>query len=297
MAGKKMRNMLRVLVVLCLALFLVPGRAAAGDLADVRKAGVLRHIGIPYANFIIDENTGLDVEIMRLFARHLGVEYRFVESDWSSLFGDLTGKVTKVVGDEVQVVGSTEVKGDIIATGLTELDWRKQLVNYSAPTFPTQVWCIAGSYFPARPIRSAGAIEEDIKAVKEILRGRRVMGKEGTCLAPGLYGIENVAKEIFSFPGSLNDIAPAIIKGEADMALLDVPDTLVALEKWPGKLKVLGPVSEQQQMGAGFAKDAPELLRAFNEFYAGLRASGEYDQLVQKYYPSVFRFYPEFFGQ
>lgn len=294
---KTMRNLLSVLAVLCAATVLAPWRAAAGDLEDVGKAGVLRHLGIPYANFIIDGDTGLDVEIMRLFARHLGVEYRFVRSDWDSVFGDLTGKTVEVEGDEVKVVGSAEIKGDVIANGMTELGWRRQLVNYSTPTFPTQVWCIARADFPAHPIRSAGDVDEDIKAVRELLRGRRVMGKDGTCLAPGLYDIESVAGEIVSFPGSLNDIAPAVIKGEADMALLDVPDTLVALEKWPGKLKVLGPVSERQWMGAGFAKDAPELLRAFNEFYAELRASGEFRRLVQKYYPAVFRFYPDFFEQ
>jgi len=271
------------------------GYAIASDLEQIKKQGVLRHIGTPYANFITGQGDGLDMEIMRRFANHLGVEYQFVQSDWGNLFADLTGNKIKPIGDTVDIKGKAPVRGDIIANGLTKLKWRQQVVNYSDPTFPTQVWAIARADFPQKPIASKGDIDQDIKAVKKLLKGKRVMGKEGTCLAPGLYGIDARVAQIINFPGSLNDIAPAIIKGEADIALLDVPDSLVALEKWPGKIKVLGPVSPQQEMGAGFRKSSPELLKEFNAFYAHLKTSGEYRMLIKKYYPAVFSYYPEFF--
>ena len=285
------------LAALCLSVILplLPVRAQANDLDKIRESGVLRHLGIPYANFITGQGDGLSVEIMQLFAKYLGVEYRFVRSSWADVFGDLTGRKVKPVGDDVKFLGKTEIRGDVIANGLTMLAWREKVINYSAPTFPTQVWCVVRADFPAKPIVSSGNVDEDIKAVKELLRGHRVMGKDGTCLAPGLYGIESIVAEAFSFPGGLNDIAPALIKGEAEVALLDVPDSLVALEKWPGKIKVLGPLSPEQVMAAGFRKDSPELLKAFNEFYTELKRSGEYLRLVKKYYPAVFKYYNEFF--
>ena len=286
------------LAVLCLlaVLPLLPVRAGASDLDQIRESGVLRHLGIPYANFVTGQGDGLSVEFMQLFAKYLGVEYRFVQSNWTDLFGDLTGRKVKPVGDNVEFLGKTEVRGDVICNGLTKLAWREKVVNYSTPTFPTQVWCIVRADFPAKPIVSTGDVEKDIAAVKELLRGRRIMGKDGTCLAPGLYGIKSLVAEAFSFPGSLNDIAPALIKGEAEVALLDVPDSLVALEKWPGKIKVLGPLSPEQVMAVGFRKDSPELLKAFNAFYVELKRSGEYMRLVRKYYPAVFKYYKGFFA-
>jgi len=269
--------------------------ASATDLEQIRERGELRHLGIPYANFVTGQGDGLSVELMQRFAAHLGVQYRFVPSSWEDIFGDLTGTRVRPKGDDVEVLERTEVRGDVIANGLTDLAWRRRIIDYSEPTFPTQVWCIARADFPAKPIASSGDLDKDIAAVKALLKGRRVMGKDNTCLQPDLYGIDGTVADISSFPGSLNDIAPAIIKGDADVALLDVPDSLVALEKWPGKIKILGPVSERQTMGVGFRKTSPELRREFNAFFAGLMASGEYRAMVMKYYPAVFGYYKSFF--
>ena len=269
--------------------------ASASDLDQIRQRGELRHLGIPYANFVTGQGDGLSVELMQRFADHLGVKYRFVQTTWGDIFADLTGKRVRPDGDDVEVLGEAEIRGDVIANGLTDLAWRRKIIDYSQPTFPTQVWCIARADFPAMPIVSSGDIGEDVRAVKALLKGRRVMGKDNTCLQPSLYGIDRTVADISSFPGSLNDIAPAIIKGDADVALLDVPDSLVALEKWPGKIKILGPVSEQQTMGVGFRKDSPELREAFNAFFVRLKASGEYRDMVMRYYPAVFGYYKSFF--
>ncbi|MGE4297302.1 MAG: transporter substrate-binding domain-containing protein [Desulfovibrionaceae bacterium] len=286
-----------MLLLLCIVAAQLMGstHVMADDLKDIKARGEIRHLGIPYANFIIGQGDGLEVEVVKLFARHLGVQYRFVQTNWGTVFSDLTGQRVEPVGDEVKVVGTAPIKGDIIASGLTVLPWRQKVIDFSLPTFPTQVWCIARADFPLKPVQSSGNLDKDIATVKGMLAKRRVMGKSGTCLAPGLYGIDGTIATIINFPGNLNDIAPAIIKGEADIALLDVPDALVALEKWPGKIKVLGPLSPNQEMGAGFRKTSPELRKAFNAFYQKLVASGEYVHLVKKYYPAVFQHYNDFF--
>ncbi|MDD3311593.1 transporter substrate-binding domain-containing protein [Pseudodesulfovibrio sp.] len=294
-----MKNILKcfpLIVVLLGCAAWTPASAASSDLDGVKARGELRHLGIPYANFVTGQGDGLSVELMQRFAAHLGVKYRFVPSaGWDEVFGELTGSRVRPRGDGVEVLGRAEIRGDVIANGLTDLAWRRKVVDYSDPTFPTQVWCIARADFPAKPIAFSGDIGKDIGAVKALLKGYHVMGKNGTCLAPGLYGIEAAAARATSFPGSLNDIAPAIIKGDADLALLDVPDSLVALEKWPGKIKVLGPISPEQAMGVGFRKDSPRLREAFNAFFARLKASGEYRMMVAKYYPAVFGYYKAFF--
>ncbi|NDV22718.1 transporter substrate-binding domain-containing protein [Desulfovibrio sp. JC022] len=291
----KKSTSLFVTVMSLLTIIIFSGSVLASDLEQIKKRGVLRHLGIPYANFVTGNDTGLSVEVVKLFAEHLGVRYEFVKSDWSTLFGDLTGTMVKPKGNDVEFLERTPIKGDIISNGLTRLKWREKVINYSKPTFPTQVWCVARGGSSLRPIKPSGNVDQDIRTVKSMLKGKRVMGKQGTCLAPGLYGIDSRISTIINFPGSLNDIAPAVIKGEADVALLDVPDSLVALNKWPGKIKVIGPISPPQTMGAGFRKDSPELLKAFNEFYSELRQNGEYNKLIMKYYPAVFSYYKDFF--
>jgi ABC-type amino acid transport substrate-binding protein len=88
-----------------------------------------------------------------------------------------------------------------------------------------------------------------------------------------------------------------VLRGDAEASLLDVPDALVALEKWPGEIKVIGPVSESQVMAAAFRKDSPRLREAFNEYLRKIRADGTYEVLVTKNYPAVLGFFPEFFAQ
>jgi hypothetical protein len=64
---------------------------------------------------------------MQLFAAHLGVEYQWLQTSWSEVFGDLTGQKVQPTKDKgVEVIGETAVRGDIIANGLTILDWRMQ---------------------------------------------------------------------------------------------------------------------------------------------------------------------------
>ena len=90
------------------------------DLNDIKKQGVLRHLGIHYANFITGSGDGMDVELIKLFAKHLGVKYEFVKTDWDQIYGDLSGnKVKKAKGDNVVFVGETPIRGDLIANGLT----------------------------------------------------------------------------------------------------------------------------------------------------------------------------------
>ena len=60
-------------------------------IAAVKSRGVLRHLGIRYANFVTGGGDGFDVELMRLFATHLGVRYQFVETDWPSVLPDFDG--------------------------------------------------------------------------------------------------------------------------------------------------------------------------------------------------------------
>ena len=285
-----------ILICMVIVLIIIPVTKVSGvDVSDIKERGVLRHLGIPYANFVTGSGDGMDVELVQLFAQHLGVKYEYVKTSWGAVIGDLTGEKVKPRGKDVEITGTVPVKGDIVANGFTILPWRQKVVLYSIPTFPTQVWIIARADSPMKPIKPVDNIQEDIAAVKALLNGRTILGMANTCLDPVLYGLEEAGTRVRLFHGNLNELAPAVINYDAEATLLDVPDALIALEKWPGKIKIIGPVSPVQNMACAFAKTSGDLRDAFNKFLEKCMEDGTYLRLVKKYYPAVFRYYPEFF--
>ena len=277
-----------VAVLLC-------GTALAGDLAEVKKSGVLRHLGIPYANFITGDGDGMDVELMQLFARSQGVRYEYVRTSWDSAMEDLIGRKVAAKGGEVELLSATPVKGDLIANGYTVLPWRQKVVAFSHSTFPSQIWLVARADSKLRPIKPSKVIDKDITQVKALLKGRKVLALKKTCLDPDLYDLYATGADVICFNGNLNELAPAILNGEAEMTILDVPDALVALEKWAGKIKVIGPISPRQEMAVAFPQTSPQLREAFNTFLVQSRKDGSYQRIVKKYYPTAFASFPEYF--
>lgn len=290
---------IRLLITLALTLLFCPATLFAAetprDLPEILDAGVIRHLGVPYANFVTGSGDGMDVELIQRFAASLGVRYEYVQTSWKSVIGDLTGKSVRAAGEEIEILGDHPIRGDVIANGFTVIPWRQKIVDFGAPTFPTQIWVVAHANADLTPIVPGAEIAEDIAAVKAMLDGHSILGMANTCLEPSLYDVAGTGAKVALFEGGLNELAPAVINGESETTLLDVPDALIALEKWPGQIKVLGPLSPLQTMAAGFAKSAPKLRQAYNAFIAQCKADGTYVALVKKYYPAVFRYYPEFF--
>ena len=290
-------DMVLTICTVAVAVAVSVGIAFGSDLADVKKAGVLRHLGIPYANFVTGGGDGMDVELMMLFAKHIGVKYEYVKTDWDNIFADLTGKKVTPKGNDVEITGESPIRGDVAANGITIIPWRQKIVDFSAPTFPNQVWLISRSDSPLKPIKPTGDIDKDIAEVKKLLKDRTLLGKAKTCLDPSLYGIDITGAKVRLFDGTLNELAPAVINGESELTLLDVPDALVALQKWPGRIKVIGPISKKQDMGAAFSKDSPKLRAAFNKFLDEIRSDGTFKRLAKENYPFVFDYSPDFFGE
>lgn len=291
-------RMLWGMVLLSTAVLASPA-VLARDLDEIRADGVLRHLGIPYAKFVTGMGDGLDVELVRGFAEHLGVRYEFVQTSWKTAFGDLTGQAAALGEGGHAVRGEiTPVRGDILANGVTVLPWRQEVVDYSEPTFPSGIWLMARADSSLRPITPTATVDGDIQQVRTLLDGREVLALENTCLDPRLYDLAATGAKVL-LPAEdlkLNEMAPAILNNEAETTILDVPDALIALEKWPGDIKVIGPVSDTQMMGATFRKSSPQLREAFNAYLAGIKADGTYRRLVARYYPTVFTYFDAFFA-
>ncbi len=293
-------NIFLLLGVVGMLLYIAMPEVARADLKDVKQRGILRHLGVTYAHFVKETPGGyggLDVDVMKLFAKHLGVKYQFVSTTWPYLFTDLTGRELDIVTREYHPEQTKKIKGDIISNGLTVLANRQKIVNYSVPIFPTGVWLIAPANSPLIPIHPSGKMSEDIKAVKSLLKGHSVLTMNDTCLDAGFFGFDHSQVEIKYFTESpiINDIVPAMMRGVADTTLLDIPDALITLQKWPGEIKIIGPVIDSQEMGAAVSKSSAELLEAFDDFFQQIWDDGTYRSLVEKYYPSVFLYFDDFF--
>lgn len=288
----------RALVVTLLVGGLGAGWVQGQDLDEIRSAGVLRHLGIPYANFVTGSGDGLDVELIQGFAEHLGVRYEYVASNWQQVFGDLTGRHARLRGGGAESLDPATIRGDLIANGMTVLPWRSEIVDFSDPTFPSGVWLVARADSDLVPIAPGANLVEDIVQVKAQLTGRSVLALPSTCLDPDLYDMDATGAEVRLQPKErkLNEMVPAILNQDAESTLLDVPDALIALERWPGSIKVIGPISGDQVMAVGFRKDTPQLRAAFNAYLAQRQADGSYNAMVRRYYPAVFRYYSAFFA-
>ena len=284
-----------LLFALLMPAIIAVSSVCAADLDEIMQRGVLRHIGVPYANFVTGAGDGMDVDLAREFARYLGVRYEYVPAEWGTVVQDLIGKKVRVKGSDVEFMEDAPVRGDMIANGFTVLPWREKAVNFSLPTFPSQIWLIARSDSDVRPIRPTGVIERDIEKTRALLKGRSVLTLEKTCLDPTLYDLAATGADVILFKGNLNELAPAVINNTAEMTILDVPDALIAMEKWPGKIKIIGPISNKQVMGAAFPQNTPKLLKAYNRFLKKAKRDGLYMKIVNTYYPSVKRYFPAFF--
>lgn len=270
----------------------------ADDLADIKARGELRHLGINYANFVTGAGDGFDVELVQGFAKHIGVKYKLVSTDFVSVIRDLLGKDVVRQGDQVNLQGNFSVKGDMIATGFTVLPWREKVLLYSAPTFPSQVLLVARADSPDKPIKGSADLDADIAETKTMIGKKSLLVMEKTCLDPANYGLKGKGIDLREYTKSanLNEMVPALIKGDADFSLLDVPDAILDLQRWAGKIKVIGPISGHQDLAAAFPKSSPELRRAFDEYLLRVKADGSYDKLVDKYYPGIRRYFPAFFA-
>lgn len=281
------------------ALLAATARAAddGGDLDAIRRRGVLRHLGIPYAQFVTGSGDGLDVELIRRFARRLGVAYQYVETDWPEVLGDLTGRRVSPQHPDPETARPVAIRGDVVATGMTVLPWRSRSVAFSSAVFPTQVWVVARAGSSLSPIRPTGRLQEDIAAVRVLLAGRSVLGVPETCLDPSLYRLEAAGARALLRRLRLDEVAPALIQGEGDLALLDVADAMVALQRYPGKMKVIGPVSDPQSMAVAFRPGSPRLREEFEAFLADIRRDGTYDELIATYFPEAPVYFREFFAR
>lgn len=255
-------------VVLCLA----APPAAAGDLADVKARGKLIMLCYPTQNstFIAadldamrasnvtlaemrnpDHFTGLDVDLIKGFAKNLGVrlEIRPITGGYDALLPALVRR-----------------DGDLVASSLTSTPKREESADFSQPYLTS--WVAV-----AVPAGSKIASLAD-------LAGKKAAVMQGSSQLEYLQSmVPDVKLQLTDF--SLENYV-AVKDGEADFTLLDSRSPVgESISSSYPDLKVAFRLREFGYRVA--ARKGSDLLAAFNAYVAGLRESGELDRLAARH--------------
>ena len=274
------------------SLLLAAATASGVTLEEIRSRGTLRHLAVPYAKFSNMKEDGLDCALMKRFAEYLGVTYQFIPTDFSKGFLDVTGVDIK---DESKPRDTSKIIGDVFACGLSVLPERDKHVDFSLPTFISEVWLVAKSNSELTPITPSGNEDVDIALTVSKLKGKTVHGVSKTSLDyrnfPYLQEAGATPVNI-QYTSTTSTFLYALQRNI--LFLSESPNVMVGLRQWPYRFKVIGPISRSMRMAAAFAPESVELREEFNKFFIEQWESGEYRKLVEHYYPGASTFLSSF---
>jgi len=215
--------------------------------------------GYPFGAVFNGEFAGFDIELARRFAASQGKRAQFSHMQFASLIAALsTGKV------------------DMLATSMFITEERKERIDFSDPYYSTDTRIFA---LKTR-LGHASTPSGDMLSSTADLHGRRI----GVMLGSAHEGFA-----IRTFPDSevlqyrsAADMVLAVHDGKVDAGFLDADPLREILSQQPG-FSILGEPLFVSEAGAGFSKGAAELRDRFNEFLAGIRADGTYDDMIERW--------------
>jgi ABC-type amino acid transport substrate-binding protein len=266
-----------------LSLWVFSGTAWA-DLAEVQQKGVLRHFGVETANFVRDDGTGLDVELLTRFAESIGVRYERVPVSAADAQAFLQGR------RPLPGFGP----GDALSGGLAPSILPAGLAA-SRPLFPVQFWLLARGDSPIRGETSRGRIEWDIRAAKAKMKGRTVYAINDGLSTPFAEALRAEGFRVEYAGWRASDLVEKLRKNPDALAVLDGPSAMVALARWSGALKRLGVLSPEAGAVVLFRAEDLRLRQAFDQFAQGLWTNWDWARFSRAYYPPVFNYYTPFF--
>lgn len=244
--------------VAALAALLALAGPARADLAEIRQRGTLRLLVIldddepEFVSPRADE-PGFDREVLDGFGRLQDLKIELVPvSDWGALVPQLQ-----------------QGRGDLIVGRFTATDARRKAIDFTTETFPTRSVVVT-----RKPHRVVRTIDE--------LRQEKITILKGTAMGDLLLELGVPAANIdYSVPAG--GIPEALKAGRITCTVHDVSTAIVTHREDPDtQIGVF--VGPAMSYAYGVRKDAPELLKALNEYLGNLRRSPAWNRLVVKYF-------------
>ncbi|MFC7597949.1 ABC transporter substrate-binding protein [Terrabacter sp. GCM10028922] len=238
-----------------------PASGASGvTLISAGQLTVCTHL--PYAPFQSNDDSGktvgFDVDMMDLVAKKLGVEQAIVDTPFEG-----------IKSGQDMATG----KCDIAAAGMTITDERKKAILFSEPYFDaTQALLV--------PTGST------VKTLAD-LKGKKLGAQASTT---GLdYATKNKdanGYEIVEFQ-DLAAETQAMLTGQVDGAINDLPVWTEVLKESPGKAAIATQFDTGEQYGFGMKLGNEALKKVVDEVIASAKADGTYDKLYKKWIGDV----------
>lgn len=193
------------------------------------------------------EIAGFDAEIIKEAAKRMGIEYKWLNTNFDGLIPALQTK-----------------KVDIVIAGMSVTPEREKAVNFSVPYLTSKVAIITNSKNPIKDMNdlSGKSYGVELGTTKEA-SARKIAGAE---VIPFSYTT-----------GAL----VALKSGKIDGMVLDESVSLKYIEKNP-ELALVG-VMEGEPKAVAFNKDDKELMENFSKVLEEMMADGTVAELREKY--------------
>ena len=242
-------------IALALALVLCLSLAACGakgpSLADVKKAGKMTVATSPdfppFESLENNEVVGIEVEIMKLIAKDLGVEIEFTQMDFDSV-----------------LVGIEAAKYDCAMSGITITPAREKNMLFTKP------------YYNAAQVIVVKA-DSAIKG-KADLKDKTVSVQTGTTAEAGCQD-EKIATQGYTANA---DAKAALTTGKVDAWVVDNLTALQMVEEGDG-LKVLEEKMTEEPYAFAFAKGSEDLVAEINKSLEKLINDGTVEAIFTQF--------------
>lgn len=194
---------------------------------------------------------GFDIDLMNAIGKAAGFTPQFTNTRWDGIF-----------------VALANGEFDSVISSATITDERKQTVNFSDP------------YFKAG---QALAVKQGspIKGIKDV-DGKKVGVQLGT--TGDIWASDNTKADVTRYD-EITLAFQALANGDVDAVLNDAPVSADIIKANPQMNVVLLPdLLTTEDYGIAVNKKRDDVLKAVNDGLAKIRASGEYDQIYEKWF-------------
>ena len=237
---------------------------AAGKLEQIKKDGLRVCLEPAYMPFEITDKRGkiigFDPDLAELMAKDLGAaKLELVSTAWDGIIPAL---ITN--------------KCDIVMSGMSITDERKQKVDFSDP------YILIGQTILLRK-----DLAGKVKSYKDLNKPEyKVASKLGT--TGEIAAKTHIPKaKYFSYETEAEGVME-VVNGKVDAFVYDSPYNLIAnIQRGEGKLVFLDKPFTDEPIGWAIAQGDPAFLKAINGFLVKIKKDGSHEKLQQKWFKNT----------
>ncbi len=210
---------------------------------------------------------GIDMDIISLFAtEHLGVECIIKDQDF-----------------DAALLSVSTNKTDIAIAAITANDKRRETLAFSDSYYTANQVVIVRTDSAYASLTTEAEILAALSANKATIGVQR--GTTGQYYAEGdadweFEGIANTKVQTYDNGGIATN---ALSNGQIDAVIIDAAPAQILASKF-SNVKVLDVVLTEEEYAIAVAKGNDSLVAELNTFIASIKASGKFDEIVNKYY-------------